>query len=90
MSDEDLAGWIGTLDAARAVRIQQAYRSRSSTCAYPTGDTCSTARTRPSRTRNSSLTRSNSSSDVPAARSCPGCAFRNRARFPTDHPEELP
>jgi dienelactone hydrolase len=25
MSDEDLAGWIGTLDPARAVRIQQAY-----------------------------------------------------------------
>ena len=25
MSDEDLAGWIGTLDPARAIRIQQAY-----------------------------------------------------------------
>ncbi|MEW2383032.1 hypothetical protein AB0873_13240 [Micromonospora sp. NPDC047707] len=25
MSDEDLAGWVGTLDPARAVRIQQAY-----------------------------------------------------------------
>ncbi|MCZ7437010.1 acetylhydrolase [Micromonospora sp. WMMC241] len=25
MSDEELAGWIGTLDPARAVRIQQAY-----------------------------------------------------------------
>ncbi|GIG47167.1 hypothetical protein Dsi01nite_052080 [Dactylosporangium siamense] len=25
MSDEDLAGWIGTLDPTRAVRIQQAY-----------------------------------------------------------------
>ncbi|UQU62381.1 acetylhydrolase [Couchioplanes caeruleus] len=25
MSDEDLAGWIGTLDPGRAVRIQQAY-----------------------------------------------------------------
>ena len=25
MSDEDLAGWIGTLDPARAVLIQQAY-----------------------------------------------------------------
>ncbi|MET7402649.1 acetylhydrolase [Dactylosporangium sp. NPDC005572] len=25
MSDEDVAGWIGTLDPARAVRIQQAY-----------------------------------------------------------------
>jgi hypothetical protein len=25
MSDDDLAGWIGTLDPARAVRIQQAY-----------------------------------------------------------------
>ena len=50
MSDEELAGWIGTLDPARAVRIQQAYplaffdlhlRHRRSTC--------STARTRPSR-----------------------------------------
>jgi predicted dienelactone hydrolase len=25
MSDEELAGWVGTLDPARAVRIQQAY-----------------------------------------------------------------
>ena len=25
MSDEELQGWIGTLDPARAVRIQQAY-----------------------------------------------------------------
>ena len=25
MSDEELRGWIGTLDPARAVRIQQAY-----------------------------------------------------------------
>ncbi|MCW3814162.1 hypothetical protein ONA91_06795 [Micromonospora sp. DR5-3] len=25
MSDEDLASWVGTLDPARAVRIQQAY-----------------------------------------------------------------
>ncbi|HYN94741.1 MAG TPA: acetylhydrolase, partial [Pilimelia sp.] len=25
MSDERLAGWVGTLDTARAVRIQQAY-----------------------------------------------------------------
>jgi hypothetical protein len=25
MSDEDLAGWIGTLNPAGAVRIQQAY-----------------------------------------------------------------
>jgi hypothetical protein len=25
MSDEELAGWIGTLDPARAVRIQRAY-----------------------------------------------------------------
>jgi hypothetical protein len=25
MSDEELAGWVGTLDPARAVRIQRAY-----------------------------------------------------------------
>ncbi|MDO3703290.1 hypothetical protein Q3W71_16580 [Micromonospora sp. C28SCA-DRY-2] len=25
MSDEDLAGWVGTLSPARAIRIQQAY-----------------------------------------------------------------
>jgi hypothetical protein len=25
MGDEDLRGWIGTLDPVRAVRIQQAY-----------------------------------------------------------------
>jgi predicted dienelactone hydrolase len=48
MSDEELRGWIGTLDPARAVRIQQAYPLAFFDLHLRHRGTCSTDRARPS------------------------------------------